>query len=477
MSDKTKPTVLVLGGLGFIGRNFVTYLIENDLASEIRVVDKVLLITTALNVRQKAAFSKVDVKQKDLADPVSISAVHEREDGSSYDYVFNLAAETKYSQNEKVYEERILGLSVRNAKEAAKRKVKVFVEVSTAEIYQSDKNPSKEDEKIKPWNVPAKYKYKAEEGLKNIENLNLVILRPAMVYGLGATSGLAPRLVCGRIYKYIKEEMKFLWTKDLKINTVHVTDVCRALWHIAKWYESNNKAGKGPVIYNLADKGNTDQERINKRIGSVFNIPTGFFGTLTSNFTQLNLDNAVEDINEKHMRPWAMLLRKNRIKNTPLSPYLDKELLYNNALCVDGSKIEETGFEYEVPQVTDEKLKEMVDDFIALGLWPVNPSILGDFMIELGEDKTIDLSVAFRIAKLNKLLTEVSNTKNVKNIKKNRVKKKERVILETKNKRGNSDKVDEVGNINKNNILGFEVRVFYFVGTEERRFTLFCRIM
>ncbi|RHZ50555.1 hypothetical protein Glove_495g26 [Diversispora epigaea] len=369
--SETKPTVLVLGGLGFIGRNFVTYLIENDLASEIRVVDKVLLITTPLNARQKAAFSKVDVKQKDLADPASISAVHETKDGGSYDYVFNLAAETKYSQIEKVYEERIFGLSVRNAKEAAKRKVKVFVEVSTAEIYQNDKNPSKEDEKIKPWNVPAKYKYKAEESLKNIENLNLVILRPAIVYGLGATSGLTPRLVCGRIYKFIKAEMKFLWTKDLKINTVHVTDVCRALWHIAKWYESNDKAGKGPVIYNLADKGNTDQERINKRIGSVFDIPTGFFGTITSNFAQLNLDNAVEDINEKHMRPWTVLLRKNRIKNTPLSPYLDKELLYNNALCVDGSKIEETGFEYEVPQVTDEKLKEMVDDFIALGLWPV----------------------------------------------------------------------------------------------------------
>lgn len=72
------------------------------------------------------------------------------------------------------------------------------------------------------------------------------------------------------------------------------------------------------------------------------------------------------------MRPWSMLLKKNKIKNTPLSPFLDKELLYNNALSVDGTKITtETGFQYEVPQITDEKLKEIVDDFIALGLWPV----------------------------------------------------------------------------------------------------------
>ena len=103
----------------------------------------------------------------------------------------------------------------------------------------------------------AKYKYKAEEKLKTIEGLNLVILRPAVVYGIGATMGLVPRIVCGRIYQHINEEMKFLWAKDLKINTVHVTDVVRAMWYIATWYEENEKSGKGVLIYNLADHGNT----------------------------------------------------------------------------------------------------------------------------------------------------------------------------------------------------------------------------
>jgi len=36
----------------------------------------------------------------------------------------------------------------------------------------------------------------------------------------------------------------------------------------------------------------------------------------------------------------------------------------------------------------------------------VNPSILGGLMIEIGNDKTIDLSVASKLAKLNKLLTD-----------------------------------------------------------------------
>jgi len=358
--------------LGFIGRNFVTYIVENELASEIRVVDKVLLTTTSLNARQKAAFSKVEVLQRDLAVPTTIPLVYARGGENSYDYVFNLAAETKYSQNETVYQERIYGLSCRNAEEAAKRKVKVFVEVSTAEIYKNDKNPSKEDDKIKPWTIAAEYKHKAEEKIKTIDGLNLVILRPALVYGPGATMGLAPRLVCGRIYQFIKEEMKFLWSKDLKINTVHVNDVCRALWFIATWYQENNKAGKGPITYNLADLGNTDQDKVRKHIGTIFGIKTGFHSAAICTMAQLNFDSAVEEINDKHMRPWTVLLRNNKIRNTPLSPYLDKEVLFNNALSVDGRRITaETGFQYEVPHITDEKLQEMIDDYINLGLWPV----------------------------------------------------------------------------------------------------------
>lgn len=62
------------------------------------------------------------------------------------------------------------------------------------------------------------------------------------------------------MYKQLNEEMKFLWTKDLKINTAHVVDVARALWFVAAPVE--HKGGrKGPVqsveIYNVVDKGDT----------------------------------------------------------------------------------------------------------------------------------------------------------------------------------------------------------------------------
>lgn len=67
----------------------------------------------------------------------SIAACFNREDGKEFDYVYNFASETKYSQVPEIYQERIFNLSVNCAKEAAKRNIKVFIQISTAEVYDS----------------------------------------------------------------------------------------------------------------------------------------------------------------------------------------------------------------------------------------------------------------------------------------------------------------------------------------------------
>lgn len=129
----------------------------------------------------------------------------------------------------------------------------------------------------------AKYKLKAEEELKQISGLNYVILRPAIIYGVGDMTGLTPRLVIAAVYKQLKEEMKFLWTKDLRINTVHVIDVVRAMIQLA---EAKPKSG---TVYNLADKGDTDQETVNALIRKMFGISTGFQGTIISNLARVSV--------------------------------------------------------------------------------------------------------------------------------------------------------------------------------------------
>jgi nucleoside-diphosphate-sugar epimerase len=82
----------------------------------------------------------------------------------------------------------------------------------------------------------------------------------------------------------LKEEMKLLWTKDLRINTVHVNDVCAAIWTLWKHYQS--KPAKGE-IFNLVDKEDTNQETINTHIRSIFGIQTGFQGSVVSHFAKV----------------------------------------------------------------------------------------------------------------------------------------------------------------------------------------------
>jgi len=361
-----KPNIVILGGLGFIGRNFVEYLVDNGLAGKIRVCDKGLPELVGLSEKQLKIFkdaSLVDVKQVNLAREDRVAKAFDTTD-FNIDFVVNLAAETKYSQTDEVYKENIIDVAVTCGKAAAKVGVKRFIEVSTSQIYNADKKASSEDDKTKPWTKMAEAKMKAEEELRKIPNLNLVVVRPAVVYGPGDVTGITPRIICAAVYKHLGEPMEYLWNEELKYNTVHVTDVCGALWHLM-----NN--GANGEVYNLADSGDTDQGKISKILDRTFAIKSSFMGSIKSKLaTSIAMKTVAETANEKHLKPWSDLCKSKGITNTPLTPYLDEELLYNNAYSVDGTKITKTGFSYKFSELTDASVKETIDYFIQLGYFP-----------------------------------------------------------------------------------------------------------
>jgi len=364
-----KPNILVLGGLGFIRRNFVQYLVENGLAGKIRVADKVLPDLAGLTEKQMKMFKGpdacVDFKQANLARETMVAKVFDQTD-FTIDYVINLAGETKYSQTTEVYKENIVDVSVTCGKAAVKAGVKRFIEVSTSQVYQGDKKSSTEDEKPKPWTKLAQAKLEAEEVLKADPKLNVVIVRPAIVYGPGDILGITPRIICAAVYKHLGETMEFLWDKELKMNTVHVADVAAALWYLTTH-------GSSGEIFNLADSGDTDQGDINKLLESIFGIKTGFMGTIKSKLaTSVAMKTVAETANEKHLKPWSDLCKAKDITNTPLTPYLDEELLYNNAYSINGTKITKTGFAYQHPSLKEETLRETIKGFVALGYFPAN---------------------------------------------------------------------------------------------------------
>ncbi|XP_066594616.1 uncharacterized protein [Prorops nasuta] len=362
--SKPKPRILVLGGCGFIGRNFVEYVLENKLVSYVRVVDKVPPETAYLNAKHRRIFNHqfLEFQSSNLIIPEHCKKAFETD--VPFDYVINCAGQTTTGQTDPIYKEGIYKLSINCAKEAAKLNLR-YVEISTGNL-NSDKIPHKEEDPCDdPWTLVAKYKLQVETELKDIPGLKYTILRPAIVYGPGDKTGLTPRLVIGAVYKYMGEMMKLLWGPELRMNTVHVRDVVRAIWHVLKRRETYGHT------YHVADHGNSTQGSISAIISEIFNINHDYWGTAMSALAKTDIGSLVEEINDKHLEPWAAACKADNIYNTPLSPYIDQELLSNKHLCLNSGKLTQTiGFIYLYPTLTKETLKEVVDDYVAMKIFP-----------------------------------------------------------------------------------------------------------
>jgi len=363
MADK--PKVLILGGCGFVGRHLVTYLYENKLASKVCVADKVLHQIAGLSTKEKKIYEDKEFltyKQVDLANEQHVTKAFETE-GGNYKYVINLAAVTKYSQGKEVYDTNIVKLSKLCSAASVKYKASRYIEVSTAQVYGS-KDPAKEDAKLKPWTDLARASLEAEEIVKKTDGLNYVIVRPAIIYGTGDVLGLTPRLVIGSIYKATGKKMETLYDKSLRTNTVHVKDVAKALWFLTNHGDSGS-------IWNLSDHNDTDQGKIHDLLESIYGIKTGFFNTMKMKAAStMGTKFLVGIANDEHLKPFSDACKSHGVIDTPLTPYLDEELIKPNYTAVDGTAITKLGFEYDYPNVTPDLVKEVLSDYVEKGYFP-----------------------------------------------------------------------------------------------------------
>ena len=169
-------------------------------------------------------------------------------------------------------------LSVALGREAARRRIPVYVECSTGQVYKPDPAPRRETDKLKPWSKQAKWKVAAAEELRKIDGLNLCVLRLPNVYGPYTNGFLATALCMARVYKHLGKEMKWLWDEGLMTNTVHVEDVARALFTAARWYCETGQAGKRKKgeypVFNIVDHGKTCEP--------LFSLPASEHGRLTT---------------------------------------------------------------------------------------------------------------------------------------------------------------------------------------------------
>jgi len=80
----------------------------------------------------------------------------------------------------------------------------------------------------------------------------------------------------------------------------------------------------------------------------------------------------VDDLNDETLDPWAELQAEAGTKTTaPLGPYVERELLKDNDLSMDGSALIQTvGFEYKHPKLTKEEVEDVIESYRRLNWWP-----------------------------------------------------------------------------------------------------------
>ncbi|KAI1000975.1 hypothetical protein K3495_g7223 [Podosphaera aphanis] len=373
-----KPSALIIGGLGYIGRFLALHIQQNNLASEIRIVDKLIPQLAWLAPEFDEACSKENFQQADATKEKSLTTIFTRSNGKEWDYVFNCGGETRFSQGEATYRARSLELSLALGKEAAKRGVKVFVELSTGMVYKPNSSPSKEGDVLAPRSTISKYKLSAEEALLEIEGLNLVIARLPVVYGDYVQQIFGTIFCLARVYQHLGEEMKWLGLSDQKLNIVHVADVARALWEMATWYVVRNKVnwdahafGKVP-IFNIVDQGQTSQGMFADIISEIFNIKIVFHGP-SSRIGRLEKSRLVAILNEETLGPWSKLLSDSGItRPIPLTPFAEVEMFKIIDLSMDGSRFQEVvGFTYNHPRINRDLVQSVINSYIRIGWWPV----------------------------------------------------------------------------------------------------------
>lgn len=175
-------------------------------------------------------------------------------DSIVFDFVFNLAAETRFGQDDSLYESRCTKLSQFCATAALEFGCRRYLELSTSLVYEAQGfYATNESGVINPWTRQAYFKRQAEIEVTKLgnEGLDYVILRPAFIYGSGDSGTIMTRLICAACYTThgLNEVMSLLWDGNMKLNCVHVLDVCKALWHCC----DQTLVPRGSV-WNMADK-------------------------------------------------------------------------------------------------------------------------------------------------------------------------------------------------------------------------------
>ncbi len=267
--------VLVTGGCGFIGSNFIDYLLQSSEIKNINLiinVDKETYAAQGKNIEHLNLHLNPKYKfiRADICDNFQMQKIFQR---YGPDLVFNFAAESHVDRSIESSNEFVITnvLGTINLLHTVKKfKVKKFIQISTDEVYGSIKNGSFHENS--PLNSSSPYsasKTSAEHfaiSYFKTHNVPIIITRSANNYG---PYQFPEKLLPLFIINLIKDKkVPLMWSDENPgINVrdwLHVKDNCRAIWFLSQ----NGQVGE---IYNIPGENERTNIELTKMILTYFN--------------------------------------------------------------------------------------------------------------------------------------------------------------------------------------------------------------
>ena len=256
--------ILITGGAGFIGSNFIHYLLDNY-DDQIINIDKLTYAGNLDNLRDISSNNNYEFYQGDILDKKFIKKVFDQ----SIDYVVNFAAETHVDRSiensNQFIKTNVEGTQVLLDR-ALECNIKNFVQISTDEVYGSiNKGKFNENNKLKPNNPYSASKASADLLLKayhNTYNLPVNITRSSNNYG---PYQYPEKLIPLFITNIMQDKKIPLYGDGENIRDwIYVKDNCKAIDLVMR-------KGKRGEIYNIGANNEKSNIEITKAILKIMN--------------------------------------------------------------------------------------------------------------------------------------------------------------------------------------------------------------
>ncbi len=328
--------ILITGGCGFIGTNFIMYLLNNEeIKQDIQIIniDKQTYAGQGKNIEHLGidknpnySFIKCDICNKPF-----LSWIFKKE---KPDLVFNFAAESHVDRSIENSEDFILTniIGTVNLLEVSKQNnIKKFIQISTDEVYGSTKDKSfNEDSKLNPSSPYSSSKAAADLqaiAYYKTHNLPVIITRSANNYGpYQFPEKFLPLFITNLIDS---KKVPLMWSENnpgLNVRDwLNVLDNCRAIWFVSQNKENGeiyNIAGESErtnihmtkKLLNYFGFGEEMIEKINHRKAHDFrySISSEKLKKLGFKFQYQNLDSEIDKLIKwyKENQEWWRLLKK-----------------------------------------------------------------------------------------------------------------------------------------------------------------------